>query len=63
MIQIRFCEDHNTYYVSDAHNPAEAEAHLKCKKTWELQWREVTYYLNKLRTLRELFNKLRIELL
>ncbi len=63
MIQIRFCEDHNIYYVSDPSNPSEAEAHLKCKKTWDLQWREVTFYLNKLRYLRELFAKLRIELL
>ncbi len=61
-MEIRFCEKHDEYYLSPVIGDG-LEHHKGCPKTYALQWREVIYYLNKLRQLKKLFNQLRIELL
>lgn len=53
---VRYCNIHATYYV------AQDIDHKDCA-SFALQWGEVTYYLNKLRMLKDLFTKPRIELL
>jgi hypothetical protein len=52
---IRRCREHECYFV-EGNGP-----HAK-HDSFALQWGEVTYYLEKLRTIRETFNKLRQEL-
>ncbi len=61
-MEIRFCEKHDEYYLSPVIGDG-LEHHKGCPKTYALQWREVIYYLNKLKrikyltTLRELSTK------
>jgi len=55
---IRFCKTHEEYYVAGNDDGL----HASCTETFALQWGEVTYYLHKLRSIKDLFGKLRTEL-
>jgi len=68
---LRFCTLHERYYLSPEEDAAHAECSARNEEfrlrrgfgaTYSLRWDEVVYYLDKLRTIRSLFGKLRTEL-